>query len=298
VSTFRPMLAADASNDLAKLRYPIVVTPKLDGVRAIIRADGVWSRSMKLIPNRNVQKLALNKYLHGLDGELIAGEPTASDVYRRSQKACATADSQDPVTFMAFDCYDFNDDVGYWTRISEANERVADSLEELAVFVNADKVHNEAALREMEENYLGIGYEGLILRAVEGKYKQGRSTLKEQGMLKVKRFVDSEAEVISMEEELHNGNAATESAIGTTERSSHKAGMTGKGRMGALNVRDVTSGVTFKIGSGFTAEDREWFWKHPLDLKPLVVKYKSFLIGVKDKPRFPVYLGLREGWDR
>jgi DNA ligase-1 len=236
---------------------------------------------------------------------LIAGEPTASDVYRRTQKACATAASDDGLVFYAFDLWDTG--ACYDVRLQALRTCVYDSLHPAVVPVPAQLVHDEKTLLLAEDGVLADGYEGLILRGADTAYKNGRSTVKEQGMLKVKRFVDGEAEIIGMEEELHNGNAAKESAIGTTERSSHKAGMTGKGRMGALNVRDCKSGVEFKIGSGFTAEDRETFWKFWQTAYPrsgpnarprVVVKYKSFLIGVKDKPRFPVYLGLREGWDR
>jgi DNA ligase-1 len=50
----------------------------------------------------------------------------------------------------------------------------------------------------------------------------------------------------------------------------------------------VNTGVEFNIGTGFTAEDRA-----KKDWVGLIVKYKFFPIGVKDKPRHPVYLGLR-----
>lgn len=302
---FRPMLAADISDQLGKLRYPVYATPKLDGVRAIIRPDGVWSRTMKLIPNRAVQELAEDPRLHGLDGELIAGPATAPDVYRRTQRACATADSDDQIMFHAFDMYSASKEP-YKKRHLLVLEAIADMFAPV-VPVPSVLCSDEASLLAAEEHYLNLGYEGLILRSPDGEYKNGRSTVREQGMLKLKRFVDSEAEIIGVEEEMENTNAAKTSALGLTERSSHKAGLRGKGRMGALIVRDVKTGVEFKIGSGFTAEDRDAFWLHRHDHDSgekyfecvgLVVKYKSFAIGVKDKPRFPVYLGMREGWDR
>lgn len=72
--------------------------------------------------------------------------------------------------------------------------------------------------------------------------------------------------------------------------------------MGALVVRDLKTGVEFKIGTGFTAEDRVTFWEQcqkrfqSYERCP-IVKYKHFAIGAKDKPRFPAYVGLRDGWD-
>jgi DNA ligase-1 len=116
-------------------------------------------------------------------------------------------------------------------------------------------------------------------------------------MLKLKRFTDGEAKIVGMEEEQHNGNTAKTNALGHTERSGHKAGMVGKSRMGALIVKDLVSGVEFNIGTGFTMADRELFWSAKQRVLGMVVKYKSFLIGVKDAPRFPVYLGMRNSWD-
>lgn len=292
---FRPMLAADISEDLEKLRYPVYVTPKLDGVRALVFPDGVYSRSMKKIPNLRVQREFSRAEFVGLDGELIVGEPTAPDAYRRTQSVTARIEDATPVRFYVFDMFDIPN-TAYRTRAQEA----ADAIGLGCVQVESTRVHSTEELQALETRYLEQGYEGLILRSPEGLYKNGRSTVKEQGMLKLKRFVDGEAEIIGIEEEMHNGNTATTNELGRTARSSHAAGLVGKGRMGALLVRDVVTGVEFKIGTGFTADDRVKFWKRfadgPGDFQH-VVKYKHFAIGAKDKPRFPTYIGLREGWD-
>ena len=39
-------------------------------------------------------------------------------------------------------------------------------------------------------------------------YKQGRSTVREGYLLKVKTFLDDEATVVRFEERMHNGNEA------------------------------------------------------------------------------------------
>ena len=50
-----------------------------------------------------------------------------------------------------------------------------------------------------------------------------------------------------------------------------------------------------RVGTGFDAADRAEFWEQ--DMRGKIVKYKSFSIGVKDKPRFPSFLGLRSEID-
>jgi DNA ligase 1 len=298
---FRPMLAADITDELDKLRFPVYATPKLDGVRALVFPDGVYSRSMKLIPNKHVQKLFGCPEFVGLDGELIVGAPTDKDVYRRTQSVVARHDDDTPVTFYVFDFPHADYLTGTYEQRLSALRRVTNTCGVDVRVVPAVRCGTLEQLLNSEQLYLADGYEGLILRSPEGRYKNGRSTVKEQGMLKLKRFVDGEAEIIGIEEELHNGNEAKESALGLTERSSHKAGLVGKGRMGALIVRDLKTGVEFRIGTGFTAEDRVAFWNAYKDGPGFEgyaqLKYKHFAHGAKDKPRHPTYVGMREGWD-
>ena len=117
--------------------------------------------------------------------------------------------------------------------------------------------------------------------------------MKEGGLWKLKRFEDSEAVILGFDEEMHNANEATTDNLGHSKRSSHKANKTGKGVLGALKVKDVGTGVEFDIGTGFDASERAHIWTSRKAWMGLTVKYKFLPIGVKDKPRHPVYLGLR-----
>lgn len=304
-SKFRPMLAGEA--DLDSLRFPVYVTPKLDGVRALVFPGGVYSRSLKKIPNKQVQTtihLPEDKRdpLIGMDGELIVGDPTAPDVYRKTQSFCATEEAlvdHGGFRFYVFDNYSYTQD---YVGRDQRNFEILKAIKNVhLVWLRSHQCNHIDDLLAAEAKYLERGFEGLILRAPQGPYKHGRSTAKEQWMLKLKRFVDSEAEIIGMDEEMENTNEAKTNVLGLTERSSHKANLRGKGRMGAIHVRDLKTRVEFKIGTGFTAADREAFWRlwqeRTARSAPVIVKYKHFAIGGKDKPRFPTYQGLREGWD-
>jgi DNA ligase-1 len=61
---FKPMLASPA--DMSKLRFPLWLSPKLDGIRALVINGVVMSRSLKPIPNQHVQSLF--GHLEGYDG--------------------------------------------------------------------------------------------------------------------------------------------------------------------------------------------------------------------------------------
>ena len=116
-------------------------------------------------------------------------------------------------------------------------------------------------------------------------------------MLKLKRFTDGEAEILGVIEEMENTNEKTVNELGRSKRSSAKEGKVPKGTAGGFRVRDIVSGVVFDIGTGLTDEDSAFFWANRNAAVGKILKYKSFEVGVKDKPRFPVFLGLREAWD-
>jgi len=292
----KPMLAATAQTK--NIQYPVYATPKLDGIRGVIVDGQLRSRSLKPIPNPFVSKrFSLKKY-EGLDGELILGSPTAKDVYRVTNSACSRHEGKPDVKFYVFDYHDMPG-VEYAHRQVHIKTYVK-SDDTNIVIVGGELIHTEKELLEYEENTLNEGYEGLILRGPESEYKYGRSTLKEGGMLKLKRFTDGEAYVIDIEEEMENTNEAKRNELGRTQRSSAKSGLVGKGRAGTLVVVDCKTNIQFRIGSGLDDKDAAWFWKHREDIindGGYIVKYKSFLIGVKDLPRHPVYLGGRESWD-
>lgn len=291
--TFKPMLAGKF--DASLQRYPALVSPKLDGIRCAI-IDGVaTSRTLKPIPNKFVQAAlrdALEWGIEGCDGELIVGDPTSPTAYRDTNSGVMALTGEPEFTYHVFDVVDkpnkpFKDRLPQGLDIRGVGWRVVSLLHEW--------VEDEAALLRAEEMYLSQGYEGLMVRDVEGLYKFGRSTSREGGLLKLKRMTTDEAVVIGVVEEMRNDNVATTNELGRTQRSSHQENKVGKGRMGALHVRDVKTGVEFHIGTGFSAAERDEMWASPPTGR--IVSYNHFEIGRKDLPRFPSFKGFRNRID-
>lgn len=289
----KPMLAATLK-DVEALTYPKMMSPKLDGIRCIVKDGVALSRSLKPIPNKLVQHLFGRREYDGLDGELIVGQPTSKTCYRDTNSGVMSIEGKPDVYYHVFDCLS-DPDLAFHERLQLAHD-IAEVRVALVPVPHAE-VNTLTELRFHEERWLEMGYEGAMLRNPYGAYKFGRATEKSQDLLKVKQFADSEAVILGMEELMFNGNEATTDALGHTKRSSHASGKSGKGSMGALIVRDVVSGVTFNIGTGFTADERLTFWLNESHYKGKIVKYKSFMIGVKDLPRFPVFLGMRNPLD-
>jgi DNA ligase-1 len=291
---FKPTLAVNA--DFAKIQYPVYASPKLDGIRCSIVGGKALSRTLKPIPNKHIYGQLSNHSLNGLDGELIVGSPTSPTCYNESVSNVMAFDKTPNYTYYVFDHHELNGSfarrfqellasLGQWGKYPQIC-----LLEQNLLANKDDMLAYEAA--KVEE-----GYEGIILRSPEAPYKFGRSTVKEGYLLKVKRFEDSEAEIIGFEEELKNGNAAETNELGRTKRSTAAAGLSGKGTLGAFQVRDVVTGVEFSIGTGLTAAQRGLFWQRQDEYVGKLVRYKHFPIGAKDRPRHPVFTGFRDRRD-
>lgn len=298
---FEPMLASPLKNG-ALPKFPCYASPKLDGVRNII-FDGVYSRKLKKIPNAHVQQLLDRQEFANLDGELVVGPPNADDVYRKTMSGVMSRDGEPDVKMMVFDVvptkgwYGLTADASFTERLTRLHGIVEADKTGVLVLVEQVAVFNEEELTALEEKWLAMGYEGAMIRSPHGAYKFGRSTVREGHLLKLKRFCDSEAEVLECLELEHNDNVAEKNELGRTKRSSHKAGKRAGGTLGALRVRDVKTGVEFQIGSGFTDQDRSELWTIRTEMPGSFVKYSYFPTGSKDKPRFPVYLGRRSEID-
>jgi DNA ligase 1 len=296
---FRPMLAATLDPaDIDKLRYPVLVSPKLDGVRAVVFGGVVRYRSLKPIPNEHVQ--GLFRHLEGFDGELILGAPTNPDVFRQTSAAVRRREGKPfRVCFWAFDKVA---DLGcpFMRRAKEVHYFAAYSHSLPLRAVAQTLIGSGEELRQAEGAWLAAGYEGIMIRDPHGPYKFGRSTLKEGYLMKLKRFAQDEAIVIGFEELLHNQNEAKKDAMGLTERSSHAAGMSPAGTLGALTVRALNGpfeGVEFSIGSGLSQTERALIWGSRESHLGRIVTFQHFPQGVLDKPRFPTFKGFRDADD-
>jgi DNA ligase-1 len=290
----RPLLAATLE-DINTLMFPVLATPKLDGIR-VLKIDGkAVTRKFKPIPNKHIRAL-LEKYLpDGVDGEIMT-PGTFNDI----QSKVMSFDGEPEFSFYVFDYVKDDLNKPYSERINDMVFDVVLPEKAMPFYVNMllpVLIENEKELLMYEEACLNKGYEGVMIRQPNGKYKCGRSTPKEQILMKLKRFLDSEAIVIGFEEKMQNDNIQERDEFGLAKRSSKKEGLVPANTLGALIVEDLKTGVRFGIGSGFDDELKREIWIHRKKYKNKIVKYKYQSIGTKDAPRFPVFLGFRSKLD-
>lgn len=285
----KPMLAGTV-DDVTAIKYPVLCTPKLDGVRCLKVGGRALTRTFKPVPNKYVREFIEANYPDGVDGELMVPNSggTAFDAGPLMRHK-----GEPTFTFYCFDYVVAGLDVPYKTRMTALDVLVLPRL----VRVMPKIVNNEVELLAYERECLTNSYEGIMLRSPNGPYKQGRSTAREGYLLKLKRFVDSEAIILACVEQLHNANAAQQDAFGRTKRSTHQENKIGKATLGAFAVRDLKTGIQFNVGTGMDDAFRTWAWKHQNECVGKTCKYKSQAIGAKDAPRFPVWLGFRDPID-
>jgi DNA ligase-1 len=280
------MLAGKAP-DFDKIIYPVIASPKLDGIRCVILNGKALTRSLKPIPNHyTCQYLeSMNSLIDNFDGELIIPGAKFNEI-------SSAIMSYDGVPQFEYHVFDLISPLSYVRRLAELQYRF-NNIPSFCRFVNFSFISNSLALEDYEKEQLKKGYEGIMIRSINGPYKFGRSTTKEGYLLKIKRFDDGEAEIVWAEELEHNENPAFTGELGQTKRSSCQYGKTAGGMLGALVVKDIETGVEFKLGTGFDADERIKLWSIADKILGKIVKYKYQSHGSLNKPRSPVFLGFR-----
>lgn len=291
----KPQLLCKDNPDLNTLQYPVWVLPKLDGIRCVVNNGVPLSRTLKRIPNKHVQAVfAKHPYLHGADGELIVGDVTSKSVYRDTNSFVMAHDKVSEFKYYIFDVW--SSCSTYHSRAYQLDEWIRkEKLPDFCHIVSREMCYTPEDVLYWESTYLDQGYEGLIIRNPEGLYKFGRTTMKEQNAYKFKRYIDDEATICGAVPEYENTNTAFTNELGRTARSTEAAGLVPKQSLGAIVAVHPTFGE-FQIGTGFDAEDRKKLWEEYNAGKLIgkTIKFKYFPVGIKDKPRHPVFLGFRD----
>lgn len=284
----KPMLAGKF--DPEKAVFPYDVTPKIDGIRFLVVNGTAVSRNFKPIPNKHIRAI-LSTFPDGVDGEIVSGKN-----FQETTSAVMTIEGKPDFNIYIFDYVSPNllSIFPYRRRMEELllalNLKTPENVDGL---LWPTRVNNMEELLEYEKKVIEQGYEGVILRDPNGTYKFGRSTTRENILLKLKRFVDDEAELIRIDRKMSNQNPEEYDAFGNVKRSSSMEGMVPLDTAGALVVR-LKSGQELSIGSGLDDILRKEIWRNPGKYLGKLVKFKYFPHGVKDLPRHPVFLGFRD----
>lgn len=273
---FNPMLAHKFEDHKDKIKYPVYSQPKLDGIRCIVRSDGMWSRNGKKIISAPHIYESL-KPLFEINPDLIFDGELYADKFANDFNAiCSLVKKTKPT---ANDLKESKDKIEYHiydipSHTGTFNERIYDldkiKLPNCCKLVDTFIINNEKEVTEYYEDYVNKGYEGQMIRLDE-KYESKRS----KSLLKHKSFIDEEYTILDIEE--GGGN---------------KTGMIGS------FVFKNKDGKQFNASPKFNWEECQEMWKQKDQLIGKTATVKYFNLTPDGVPRFPYVIKIdRESYE-
>ncbi|MGS0680141.1 DNA ligase [Shewanella sp. 125m-7] len=249
-------LASHSTKPIANIS-DYLISEKLDGVRGYWDGKAMYSRSGRRI---NLPTWFAKGFPHyPLDGELWSQRGHFEQISATVRKSKATEQEWKTIKFMVFDLP--AERSSFAQRYAKAIDELSDKSPYLNV-VSQYSLNSLPALDKALDKIISQGGEGLMLHHKNAFYKVGRS----QDIVKLKPHYDAEAKVIA-----------------------YKAGKGQfSGMMGALVVENE-QGKVFKLGSGFSKEER----LHPPEIGS-VVTYKYYGFTQNGIPRFASFLRIRQ----
>lgn len=284
---FRPMLACSAT--LTQIRTPCYASIKYDGVRCELIDGRVLSRTLKPIPNDYI-RTTLERVAHELPN--LEGELIVPGGFNTTQSAVMSQSGAPDFTLHVFDVLDH-------ANVFALRKNAVPIFSEVPniVVVRQQYCDNAAQLEMFYNATIHANYEGIVTKAPNALYKNGRSTLRDQVCLRVKPFADDEATVVGFTQLAENDNEATLDERGYTHRSTHAAGKSFVHKLGSLLVEwthPQTHVLTqFAIGTGFTDDERTRLWQARNALIGNVITFRYNTTHLKDAPTAAAFKGFR-----
>jgi len=304
----KPMLISNDEINIHDIKYPQLASYKLDGMRMFIDKE-LLSRSLKLIPNKQVRNKFnfLKEYCIKnniiLDGELYCKEIpfqmiiscVMTDDYnsKNSIKAwselckehscfVSRLEALEYLKFYCFDCITNNNinDVfsnritNYINHKNIINSNYFVAVEQWSLFSSCE-------VEKLFENAINNGYEGLILKNSDGRYKTGRTTVKENLGYKCKLFVTIDGKIIDVIQ-CTEVNDNTEKKINELGRSVTSKKQDDRHLIESASAFVVEyKGKDYKINLKMNDKEKEYVWKNKHEFIGKWVEYKCMELGMK-----------------
>jgi DNA ligase-1 len=323
----KPMLAPNDEPNLDNIKFPIYCSYKLDGIRCLFIGGKMLSRSLKPIQNKQLQnkfkkltQLSKDQNII-LDGELYSPKLTFQEI----TSCVMTKDYEDKKSIKSWDDLFENDDI---TVIKHTRKEAFDSIKfhcfdcvlqetfdmpfnkrvsmfmthlkydgNLVEFVEQKEVESKEGIADYFQSAISKGYEGLILKDIEGRYKRGRGTLREGLIYKLKpyRTFDAEIKGVVQSTEVDPNAEKKINELGNSVTSKKKDDRALVEKASAFWVE--YEGKDLKVMLAMTDEEKENVWKNRKGFIGRIIEYKGMLIGAKEVPRHPVFIRFREDKD-
>lgn len=279
------MLAANERINIARINYPVLASGKLDGVRGNVQQGALYSRSGKQSINPHVSAILGKECYEGLDGELCVPGVMWQD-FNTNQSAFMTQWSKPDFVFHVFDDISASGTAEHRKDALRRRVAILKAQGHPVEFCYQHIIHTPAELQKLYDTYRAKGYEGLIVMKPSGLYKNGRSTLKQEIMLKMKPCEDDEAVITGFEVVMHNEDA------GNSKRAENLYEGDRAGKIVAL-----WKGKTIRVGTGFSHSEAKRWWDNQEEYIGKMFKFKYMELTPYGEPRGAVFQGFRSKED-
>lgn len=263
-----------SKEDFAAIDFPVYASPKLNGIRGIVKDSKLESKSGIAIPNSFIWAALSNRHLNGMEGEIIIGSPTDKNVKTRTQSVVMSKNRM-PINmcFYVFDTWN-NDRDSFEERYRDLSTTLLKKFPSNTIVLKQTLINNLEDLIKYEEETVNLGYEGIVLKNPDCLYKIGRGNLNDQACLKYKRYHDGEARIINIARSLTVPDSTA-----------------------AIVVKDVKSGLIFSISSGLTKAMKRDLFKYPEVYMGKLITYGYRDISDKGVPQPGFFLDFRSEID-
>jgi len=273
---FEPMLAHKFIDYKDSIKYPMLVSTKLDGCRMVAQKNGLWTRNGKpYVSCPHISKILKPLFeAHPnwvIDGEIyshdVPFEEVVSLVKRSKPDEVDLEMSSRLVQYWIFDGVVDNKSLGFKDRFKLIKDEIIKTCRNQPnlKFVEAVEVNSHAEMEKKHDEFVAQGFEGLMLRVPNSEYENKRS----KNLLKFKRFMDEEFEISDV-----------------VEGSGQRSGMAGNL---LLKMKDgKTFGAGIRGGEGYYIQLLKD--KKKLIGKLATIRYQN--LSEDGIPRFPVAINI------
>lgn len=271
---FKPMLAAKYEEF-----SPGFAQPKLDGIRAIVTRDGVFSRQGKPIPGApHILEALADVFARRpdliLDGELYNHvlKDDFNELVSLIKKAAPSpereAEIRAKVQYHVYDCPTISGPFGQRSQFVSSLIMALDNP--CLVAVPTVSVSSVSEFDTFHGSWVAQGYEGSMWRCPKTPYQQKRS----KSLCKRKDFDDGEFEIVRIEEGEGNWAGAAKRVVCWLPDADRSAG-----------PNDTN---TFEAGLRGTYEANQALLADAANQRVVTIRYFGFTPSAVPKPRFGV----------
>jgi len=306
---FSPMLFPNESVSYDQITKPMMASNKLDGMRCIFKNGKMLSRQFKEIQNKQLNERFQSlkevtkdgKYI--FDGELYSHELNFQEIMHY----CRTDDLKDDplpesINFYCFDVlYNMENTRPAIERYADLVDFHHDLIDKQATLNRWDFSHfiileqrtvsTPEEVKQMFEEAIAAGFEGLILKAPDSEYKYGRISIASGDGAKFKPYQTFDAKIIGVEQAT-KVDPTVERKVG--ELGYHKTSQKKGDRIlieKASAFRVPYDGKEVKVSLGLSDSEKEEIWQNRDKYVGKWIEYSAMLVGAKDLPRHPVFKG-------